>query len=36
MFRRVADWIQLVVPGHLPDEHGEQIRATLQAARAAV
>ena len=35
MFRRVADWIQLVVPGHLPDEHGEQIQATLQAARAA-
>lgn len=33
MFRRVAEWIMFVVPGHLPDEHGQQVQATLAAAR---
>ncbi len=33
MFRRVAEWIMFIVPGHLPDEHGPQLQATLAAAR---
>ena len=33
MFRRVAGWILFVVPSHLPDEHGAQVQAALEAAR---
>lgn len=33
LYRRVALWITQVVPSHLRDEHGEQLRATLEAAR---
>jgi hypothetical protein len=29
----VALWITQVTPSHLPDEHAEQLRATLEAAR---
>ncbi len=35
MFRRVAQWVQFVVPDHLPGEHAGQLAATLAAARAA-
>jgi len=33
LYWRVALWITQVTPSHLPDEHGEQLRATLDAAR---
>ena len=33
MFGRAASWITNVVPSHLPDEHGDQLAATLAAAR---
>lgn len=33
LYWRVALWITQVTPSHLPDEHGEQLRATLEAAR---
>ncbi|MCC7361086.1 MAG: SRPBCC domain-containing protein [Anaerolineales bacterium] len=33
MFGRVAAWITSVGPSHLPDEHGDQLTATLAAAR---
>jgi uncharacterized protein YndB with AHSA1/START domain len=35
MFGRVAQWITEVVPGHLREEHNEQLKATLAAARRA-
>jgi hypothetical protein len=34
MYQRAASWIMFVVPGHLRDEHGSQLEATLAAARA--
>lgn len=33
LYWRAALWITQVIPSHLPDEHGEQLRATLDAAR---
>lgn len=33
MYARAATWIMNVVPGHLGDEHGDQLTATLAAAR---
>ena len=33
LYWRVALWITQVTPSHLPDEHAEQLRATLEAAR---
>jgi uncharacterized protein YndB with AHSA1/START domain len=33
MFERAASWISNVVPSHLGDEHGDQLTATLAAAR---
>lgn len=33
MYQRVAAWIINVVPSHLGDEHGDQLAATLAAAR---
>ncbi len=33
LYWRAALWIMQVIPSHLPDEHGEQLRATLEAAR---
>jgi hypothetical protein len=32
-FRRVAQWVTEVVPGHLNSEHAEQFQATLEGAR---
>jgi hypothetical protein len=31
LYNRVAFWMTLVVPSHLPDEHGAQVQATLAA-----
>jgi len=33
MYNRVAFWMMQVVPSHLPDEHGEQFKVTMEAAR---
>jgi hypothetical protein len=33
LYRRVVWWITEVIPSHLPDEHGAQLQATLDAAR---
>jgi uncharacterized protein YndB with AHSA1/START domain len=33
LYQRVAGWIRDVTPSHLPDEHGAQVQATLEAAR---
>ena len=33
LYWRAALWITQVIPSHLPDEHAEQLRATLEAAR---
>ncbi len=33
MYQRAASWITGVVPGHLADEHNDQLTATLAAAR---
>ena len=33
VYQRLAQWIMFVVPSHLPDEHGAQVQATLEAAR---
>jgi uncharacterized protein YndB with AHSA1/START domain len=33
LYWRVAQWIMLVIPSHLPEEHGAQWQATLDAAR---
>ncbi len=33
LYLRVASWLTQVVPTHLSEEHGEQLRATIQSAR---
>lgn len=33
VYQRLAQWIMFTVPVHLPDEHGAQVLATLDAAR---
>ena len=33
LYYRIASWITEVIPGHLGDEHGAQVLATIEAAR---
>jgi len=33
VYQRLAQWTMFMVPSHLPDEHGAQVQATLEAAR---
>ncbi len=35
MYNRLASWMMQVAPSHLPDEHGDQFKATIEAARRA-